>query len=118
MNNLGIDTSRDKNCRDDLDDDVIRDEYVNQELSCGEIARRHNADPTTIISRLNKLGIDTSRNKTGFYRVSQTKKPGCKQGFTWRYQYPSNGKRKSICSVDLKKLEVKVKERGLTWKKL
>ena len=109
--------------RDDLDDDVLRDEYVNQGLSCSEIARRHNTNPATVIYRLNNLGIDTSRdalkNTTGFYRVSQKKAPSYKQGFCYTYNYiDNNGKKKSISAVDLKKLEAKVKEKGLPWYKL
>ena len=43
----------------------------------------------------------------------------CKQGFVWRYQYVDNkGKRITISSVDLNKLEKKVKSKGLLWLKL
>jgi hypothetical protein len=43
----------------------------------------------------------------------------CKQGFTWVYQYQDdNGKQKGVSSIDLKKLEAKVKEMGLAWYKL
>jgi hypothetical protein len=38
-----------------------------------------------------------------------------KQGFFWRYRYYEDGKQKSINSVDIKKLEEKVKMKGLLW---
>ena len=125
LNKFDIDTSRDSfgGRRDDLYDNVLVDEYLNNKLSCREIARRYNTGLTTVRRRLNNFGIDTSRdatkNKTGFYRVSKEKKSDCKQGFCYTYKYPdNNGKQKSIRSVDLKKLEIKVKEKGLTWRKL
>ena len=66
-----------------------------------------------------KLKISKSRNTTGYYRVTKTQCKGCKQGFIWRYVYiDENGKRKQIRVVDIKKLEEKVKARGLEWRKL
>lgn len=123
LNNIGINTSRDKKHRDDLDDDVLVNDFLKNKLSCGEIAKKYNTGPSTVRDRLNKLGIDTSRdakkNTTGYYRVSKNKNSIYKQGFVYRYRYyDENGKQKVINSVDLKKLEVKVKERGLPWKKL
>ena len=55
--------------------------------------------------------ISKSTNTSGYYRVSKLKDKRCKQGFTWIYQYCGN----SIKNVDLKKLEKKVKEKGLPW---
>ena len=63
-----------------------------------------------------KKKMSKSKNITGFYRVSKGKNNTCKQGFTWRYQYFDNNKRKTISSIDLKKLEKKVKKEGLEWK--
>ena len=57
-------------------------------------------------------------NTTGYYRVSKNKKKDTKQGFTWRYSYPEDGKQKAIVSIDLKKLEEKVKAKGLKWFKI
>lgn len=57
-----------------------------------------------------------SKSSTGFYRVSKSKDNYCKQGFIWQYKYPKNGKRIKICSVDLRKLEEKVKSQNLEWK--
>ena len=51
--------------------------------------------------------ISEAQNATGFYRVYKQKNNRCKQGFIWRYQYFLDSKRKSIKSVDLKKLEKK-----------
>ena len=57
-------------------------------------------------------------NKSGYYMVSKMKEPRVTQGFIWRYQYYENGKRKAIKSIDLDKLEKKVKEKGLKWRRL
>ena len=54
-------------------------------------------------------------NITGYYAVTKVKSSTCKQGFTYRYQYYVDGKRKHIDSVDINKLEKKVVERGLKW---
>lgn len=65
-----------------------------------------------------KIGESLSKvqNTTGFYRVSKQKKNSCKQGFIWVYKYQSKSTRKTISSVDLKKLEKKVRKEGLEWK--
>ncbi len=57
-------------------------------------------------------------NTSGYYRVYKAKCFRCKQGFFWRYKYRVNGKQKVISSVDLKKLEEKVKAAGLEWRKV
>ena len=60
-----------------------------------------------------------SKNTSGFYRVFKHKDSSCKQGFIWSYQYyDENKKRKAIKSVDIKKLEQRVKKKGLHWEKL
>lgn len=78
----------------------------------------HNKDE----DRLHEWAIKQSKtksNKTNYFRVSKQKTPGCKQGFSWRYQYTDeNGKRRAIWSVDIKKLEKKVKAKGLEWREL
>lgn len=66
-----------------------------------------------------KLKMSSSRNSTGFFRVIKHKNKECKQGFIYQYQYfDENNKRKSLCSVDIKKLEEKVKSKNLEWRKL
>jgi hypothetical protein len=64
--------------------------------------------------------VQSEKNNTsGYYRVYQRKDKRCKQGFEWVYRYyDDNGKRKFINSVDIKKLEAKVKAKGLEWKKI
>ena len=57
-------------------------------------------------------------NKSGYYMVSKMKEPRVTQGFIWKYNYYENGKRKAIQSIDLDKLEKKVKEKGLKWRRL
>jgi len=58
-------------------------------------------------------------NSTGYFRVMKIKRERTKQGFTWLYSYyDENGKRKRITNVSFKKLEEKVKSKGLEWYKL
>ena len=119
LNKHGVDTSRGLNKRPDLNDDEIIDLYVNQGLSTLKIANKYNTNHSTILYRLNKNGINTNKNTSGYFRVSKHKSSSCKQGFRWRYVYKdNNGKQKEITSTDIKKLEVKVKEKNLPWKKL
>ena len=66
-------------------------------------------------SKETRKKISEAQNTTGFYRVYKQKNNRCKQGFIWRYQYFLDSKRKSIKSVDLKKLEKKVRKEGLEW---
>ena len=65
-----------------------------------------------------KENMSKAKNTTGFLNVSKWKCKSCNQGFTWRYRYYENGKETAITSVDIEKLEAKVKARGLPWKKL
>ena len=57
-------------------------------------------------------------NTSGIYRVSKHKNKRFKQGFIWTYIYFEDGKRKELASVYLKKLEERVKAKGLEWYKL
>ena len=57
-------------------------------------------------------------NTTGYFRVSKSPCPKCKQGYLWRYQYYEEGRKKALFATKLTKLEEKVKEKGLTWGKL
>ena len=57
-----------------------------------------------------------SANTTGYFRVTKHKSPKYKQGFTWVYVYDENGKKKSLSSVNIHKLEEKVLANGLEWK--
>lgn len=59
-----------------------------------------------------------AQNTTGYFRVSISKCKQCNQGFMYRYQYRENKHKKAIFSTDLKKLEEKVKSKGLEWRKL
>jgi hypothetical protein len=69
------------------------------------------------LSLEHKINLSKTQNTTGYFRVYKMKKPDCKQGFIWRYRYyDDNGKRKTIDSVDIKKLEKKVKDKGLVWR--
>lgn len=66
-----------------------------------------------------KEKMSSSQNTIGYFRVSKKKDHKCKQGFRFCYQYyDENNKQRGICSVDIKKLEKKVKDKGLPWLKL
>ena len=59
------------------------------------------------------------KNTTGYFRVYKQKSKTCKQGFLFCYRYyDGEGKRKQIYSIDLDKLEEKVKAKNLEWRKL
>lgn len=70
------------------------------------------------LSKSHKEHLSKAKNTSGYYNVCKKKGKTYKQGFTWSYQYCENGKRKCITSIDIDKLEKKVKEKGLKWKKL
>ena len=65
-----------------------------------------------------KQKISKTMNSSGYFRVCKKKDKRYNQGFIWVYKYPENGKRNSIYSVSLEKLEKRVKSKGLIWKKL
>lgn len=112
---------REARLRNDLQDDILAKEYFDNKLNLYEIAEKYNCCPETVRKRLKKNGyqIRTSneaRNTSGYYRVCKKKDKSCKQGFVWRYNYfDENGKQKTISSVDIKKLEKKVREKELVW---
>ena len=65
-----------------------------------------------------KKNISKSTNTTGYRNVYKQKNKKYNQGFTYAYQYyDENGKQKQITSVDIEKLEAKVKSKGLPWEK-
>lgn len=59
--------------------------------------------------------ISEAKNTTGYLNVYKQKNNAYKQGFIWKYKYYENGKQKAITSVDIHKLEAKVKAKGLKW---
>lgn len=66
-----------------------------------------------------KQKISEARNTTGYFRVNKNKNTKCRQGFYYSYRYfDDDGKRHAISSVDIEKLEKKVKAKGLEWFKL
>lgn len=69
-------------------------------------------------SEESKQKISEAKNTTGYFRVYKHKDSTCKQGFRFCYRYYEDGKRKSIESVDIEKLEQKVKDKGLPWYKI
>lgn len=54
-------------------------------------------------------------NTSGYFRVSKEYNKKYKRGFIWVYQYKENGKPKKISSINIRKLESRVKEKGLIW---
>lgn len=77
----------------------------------------HNYGKKLPQSTRDKISISNSKvqNQSGYYRVSKQKRKDCKDNTLYRYIYKENGKSKTISSVDIKKLEKKVKEKGLKW---
>lgn len=66
-----------------------------------------------------KEKMSKTKNTSGYYRVYKNKTKNCKQGFRWVYRWTDkNGKRKSLSNNNIKKLEKKVKEKGLIWEKI
>lgn len=62
--------------------------------------------------------MSKGKNNTGYFRVSKRKQKDTKQGFRYVYYYrKEDNKRASISSVDINKLEEKVKSKGLPWYK-
>lgn len=56
------------------------------------------------------------KNTSGYFRVTKHKDKTCNQGFIYSYRYyDKNKKRRTLQSVDIKKLEQKVKDKGLEW---
>ncbi len=67
-------------------------------------------------SEANRLKMSEIKNSCGYYRVYKNKDKNCKQGYIYTYQYyDEDNKRRSISSIDIKKLENKVKKKGLKW---
>lgn len=62
-----------------------------------------------------KFAMSSAKNKSGYYSVYMKTRQTI-QGYVWVYQYRKNGKVKELSSVNLLKLEEKVKENGLIWK--
>ena len=88
-------------------------------MPCKKHHRLHSDEQIgTSLSLSSKLKLSLKNNTTGYFRVSIKKDNTTKQGFVYRYRYFENGKRKEIESVDLKRLEQKVKNKGLEWCKV
>jgi len=116
-------------------------EETKRKIGKANTGKRHSEETKRKISKNNKTGkgsanhfygkkhtLETrkkmsdakkrAKNKSGYYRVSKKRDTTCKQGFLWNYQYyDDNGKMKRIVSVDIHKLEEKVKSKGLEWLK-
>ena len=78
---------------------------------CGE--KHHMYGKNQSLDTMKK--ISKTRNKTGYFRVSVKKSNQYKQGFCYRYSYYENKIPKEITSTDIKKLEEKVRAKGLRW---
>lgn len=94
-----------------------------QLIKAGEHSKLHNSNENNPFydKKHSNETIDkmcTVRNTSGYYRVHKTKCNKCKQGFIWVYRYhDKNGKAVNIKSIDINKLETKVKSKGLKWDK-
>lgn len=85
-------------------------EKTKRKISNSHKGKTHSSDTLLVMSKL--------KNTSGYFRVCKEKRNDVKQGFIWKYFYYENNKRKHISSVDIKKLEKKVKSKGLEWRKL
>ena len=85
-------------------------EETKQKISSSHKGKIHSIDAL--------LNMSNAKNTSGYFRVSKEKRDDVKQGFVWKYYYYDSGKRKHISSVDIKKLEEKVKSKNLEWRKL
>ena len=64
------------------------------------------------------INISKGHNSSGYFRVTIDKRNDTKQGFIYVYHYYEDYKPKKIRSVDINKLEEKVRAKGLEWFKL
>lgn len=62
-----------------------------------------------------KIKMCQSRTSTGFFNVCIETKKNYPCGYTYRYSYYLDGKRKHLSSTSIFKLEEKVKAKGLEW---
>ncbi len=84
-----------------------------------EIKKKISAKLTGRVHAMETLvKMSKHQNTTGYFRVSKKKSKDVKTGYRYDYSYYENNKRKHITSVDMKKLEQKVKQKGLKWFKL
>lgn len=56
------------------------------------------------------------KNGTGYYNVTAIKDRNVKQGIYYKYTYIEDDKIKTLFSLDLRELRLKVKKRDLKWK--
>ena len=73
---------------------------------------KHHTDETKLKSAITNSQL---KNTSGYFRVSKHMSDRYSQGFVYRYKYRVDGKQKTIASVDIKRLEERVKSEGLTW---
>lgn len=82
-----------------------------KKMSISSTGKRHKEE--------DKINMSRQKNSTGYYRVYKRINTKYKQGFIYAYQYYNDdNKRAVIQSVDINKLEEKVKSKGLPWYKL
>lgn len=62
--------------------------------------------------------LSEQRNTTGYLHVYKQVCPNCTQGFTYKYTWREEGRLRTLESVNINKLEQKVKAKGLPWQKL
>lgn len=63
-----------------------------------------------------KIEKSKQQNTTGYYRVTILREKNRQPRYSYRWR--EDGKRKSLSSVDINKLEEKIKSKGLPWYKL
>lgn len=130
-------TSRNEGNHGELLHRLVFEDYHNCKLDSNDVIHHIDNDPTnnhpanlicmsrkahTLIhhqgckrSDDTKRNISKVQNTSGLFRVYKVMDDRYKQGFRWVYQYYVDGKKKFIKSVDLNKLESKVKDKNLPW---
>lgn len=99
------------------DEDKLNNEINNLELMLSSThSKIHHKNKT--VQMESKLKMSLHNNISGYYRVSKHIRKDVTQGFRWMYWWVEDGKKHAIGSVDITKLEKKVKSRGLPWFKL
>lgn len=104
-----------------LDGNKLNNNIENLEaISHGEHSRRHMKSGRNPMINGHKeksmLKMSKKKSTTNYYRVSKNIDKKMTQGFSWKYQYyDENKKRKSISRKSIIDLEKAVKEKGLPW---
>ncbi|WP_405316184.1 HNH endonuclease [Methanobrevibacter sp.] len=71
--------------------------------------------PISWMVNMSRARQKKSKGSTKYFRVTKENDSSCKLGYIYIYQYYEEGRRRKIKAVDIKRLEEKVKSKGLVW---